>query len=123
MAIGDLTLYETFNYAEGVVWWMFAVGVQLLIPSRDRKQKLALGLASVGFVLFGLSDFLEAPRAGMLPWWLWGLKVVSAAMILASRYHYIGWKQFRMTDRFFLFGLFCLICVVAIIWMQNFMGL
>ncbi|MEP3213037.1 MAG: hypothetical protein ABJQ29_07590 [Luteolibacter sp.] len=75
--------------------------------------------ASFGFLLFGISDFLEASTYGDMPPWLWAMKMGCAAWLLACRFSYIGWRNFRFTDRYFLFALFCLAASIAVILLAN----
>jgi hypothetical protein len=70
--------------------------------------------ASLGFVIFGISDIIEAQTLREPPAWLWPLKITCAAFLLSCRFSYIGWRNFRITDRYFLVGLLCLAASVFI---------
>jgi len=71
--------------------------------------------ASFGFVLFGITDLLEAARVGAVPAWLWAFNITCGALLLSCRICYVGWKDFRPNDRWLLFSLFCLAATVALI--------
>jgi hypothetical protein len=109
--------YEGFNVVEAVLWWIVAYVIYRRAPRESLQQRLAVLLAIVAFVAFGISDLLEA-REGFMPLWLWGFKCLCGAAILAARYTWRGWSTFRWTDREFLFGLGCLMAVIALITLQ-----
>lgn len=113
--------YFTFNLLEGFAWWVVAIVLPFRIPRRTARENVAVFAASAGFVLFGITDFLEAPLQGQLPWWLWTAKIACAASILGCRYHYLGWHRFRLTDRYFLFGLGCLTASIGAIVLQQYL--
>lgn len=112
-------IYVIFNRLEGLAWWIVAAALPFVVKPKTPRQKWAIALASLGFVLFGITDFLEAPLRGQLPPWLWLFKIGCAAWILSSRFFYIGWNRFRLTDRYFLFGLACLTATLGVIWLQH----
>ena len=109
-----MAVYEIFNRAEGLIWFLVAAALPFMIPSESAAQRTAVFIASAGFILFGISDFLEAPTHGNMPAWLWALKIGCATLLLACRFTYIGWKNFRITDRYFLFGFLSLAVSIAI---------
>jgi len=113
-----MNLYTDFNNVEGAIWIVAALALPFLAKLSTTGKKLAVATSSLGFLAFGATDFLEASLTGVVPWWLWALKIVSGATILCGRFAYMGWKQFKFTDRYFLFGLFCLISVSAIMVIQ-----
>jgi hypothetical protein len=112
-------LYVIFNRLEGVAWVAVAIGLPFYIRPATTRQKLSVLAASFGFILFGITDFLEAPLRGQLPAWLWIFKISCATLILSCRFSYIGWSRFRLTDRYFLFGVGCLIASLAVILLQQ----
>jgi hypothetical protein len=63
-------IYEVFNRIEGFVWFGIAVALPFFVRRQTKRQNFAVFLASFGFVLFGMTDFLEAPLRGQLPRWL-----------------------------------------------------
>lgn len=110
-----ITLYKTFNYVEGVVWLLVALGLPFFIRPQDSEKKLGIAIASLGFVAFAISDFLEVAQQGEITVGLLIFKILCGAVILSGRFTYIGWKKFSFKDGYFLFGLFCLIAVTGII--------
>ena len=116
----SLSPYELFNYAEGIVWIIVAVVLPFRFPAESDSQRLGLLISVVGFVAFGVSDFLEAPRQAEIPLWLWGLKVGCGLLLLSGRYTYIGWRNFSTKDRLFRLGLVLLIAVIFLIWLQSY---
>ena len=92
----SLSPYEIFNYLEGGIWIVVAVALPFRFSFDSKPRKIGLLISAVGFVAFGVSDFLEATRQAAIPLWLWGLKVVSGIMILCGRYTYIGWRKFSV---------------------------
>lgn len=114
------TIYESFNYIEGFVWLMIAIAIVFLFPRTTSNQKLGLAIASVGFIAFGISDFLEVNFREEIPVWVLVYKIICGALMLSGRYTYLGWKKFSLRDRYFLFGLFCLFAVFGIIAMRSY---
>ncbi len=114
-----MLIYEIFNRLEGAVWFGLAIGLSFYLRPRSKRQRYSVAAASLGFILFGISDFLEAPLRGQLPIWLWIYKIACAALILSCRFFYVGWHRFRLSDRYVLFALFCLIASIAVIYLQH----
>ena len=92
-----------------------------VVKRATKRQSVAVFLASFGFVLFGITDFLEAPLRGRLPWWLWISKIVCAGFILSCRYIYLGWDRFNFKDRYLIFGMFCLAASTGVIFLQHYL--
>jgi hypothetical protein len=113
-------IYKNFNYAEGIIWLVVALAIPFLFPRISNNQKLGIGIASLGFIAFGISDLIEASVQNEIPTWLLAYKIFCGAMMLSGRYTYIGWNKFSIKDRYFLFGLFCLIAVIGIIASRSF---
>jgi len=111
-------IYEGFNYLECLTWIGIAVALPFVVKCSSRRQRIVVLAASVGFVFFGFSDFWEARTHGQLPPWLWVYKIGCAAFILSCRFSFVGWHQFRFTDRYLLFGLFCLAASLGAIVLQ-----
>lgn len=109
------TIIPHFNRAEAVVWFVVALCLPFVVKSASRRQHICVFAASLGFVLFGITDLLEAGRVGAVPAWLWAFKIACGAYLLVCRILYIGWENFRVHDRWLLFGLFCLAVSVALI--------
>jgi len=108
-------IYKNFNYVESVIWLVVAVTLPFLFSRITSSQKLGICVASLGFIAFGISDFIEASVKNEIPIWLLAYKIFCGAMMLSGRYTYIGWNKFSVKDRYFLFALFCLIAVIGII--------
>jgi hypothetical protein len=115
-------IYPLFNRLEGLLWFAIAVALPFVIKRRTRREALAVYLASLGFILFGITDFIEAPLYGQIPGWLWAFKIACAALILSCRYLYLGWHRFHLGDPSFLFGLFCLAATFGVIWLQHYLA-
>lgn len=109
------TFTSQFNRIEAIVWFLVALGLPFVIKSESRKQRLSVFAASFGFILFGITDLLEAAIDGVIPAWLWAFKISCATLLLACRFFYIGWRNFRLNDKWFLFGLYCLAASVVLI--------
>lgn len=86
-------MLKTFNLIEGVVWCLIALVLfhRYLFFSVEAKYKKLLWQASLVFLLFGISDFIEIKTGS---WWnppsLFALK---AACVLA-----MGWLFKRYLD-------------------------
>lgn len=110
--------YRNFNLLEGVLW----VGVAVFLVSRvkpaTRRQRLALWGAVVTFVVFGISDWLEAGRQGRVPLWLYAVKIACGAALLACRFTWLGWRHWHWRRPEVVFALFCLVAVAGAIWVQ-----
>lgn len=116
--MSDFTsIYTTFNWLEGAVWLAVAILLPFLFQHPTRTKRWAIGVACAGLVGFGISDFIEVSIPGGIPWWLWTLKIACVALMLGGRFAYVGWRQFRWSDRYFLLGLLGLAAVLAIAWM------
>ena len=65
------TVYSKGNYIEAVIWFIFAGGFALsAIKNRD-LVRLHRIIATLTFLLFGLSDIVEVQTgAWWHPWWL-----------------------------------------------------
>lgn len=109
------TIIAHFNRAEAVVWFMVALGLPFFVRCASRRQRMAVYCACFGFILFGITDLLEAERIGAIPAWLWAAKIGCGALLLSCRIFHVGWENFRCNDRWLLFGLLCLTASVALI--------
>lgn len=112
-------IYEYFNRAEAVAWFVVALGLPFWFRPASRRQRISLTVASGGFVLFGISDLCEAVHHGRLPLWLWGFKIACVSLLLACRYHYVGWNQLTWRDHRLRFAAACLLGVLLLIWLQQ----
>ena len=107
-------VFEIFNQVEAFIWFGVAIALPFCIKARSRREWLGIIGGSIGFILFGITDLLESPTHGQMPTTLWIFKISCAAFLLACRFTYIGWGNFRVTDRWFVFGLLCLFVSLAI---------
>ena len=111
--------YNAFNTVEACLWAVVTVIVLCRVPCTTRQQRAGVVLGGVAFLVFGVTDLLELGREGVLPLWLWGLKIACGIAIISARYTWIGWSKFHWRDREVLFGLGCLIAVVVVISCQR----
>jgi hypothetical protein len=113
-----MTWYQTFNTTEALLWGIVACVILLRTPCESRQQRVAVTMAFLAFLAFGVSDMFEALHTSGIPGWLWGMKIACGAAILASRYTWLGWERFSCRDREFLFGVFLLAATVGVIVLQ-----
>lgn len=111
--------YVNFNLLEGVLWWVVAVIVAIRCPASSPQQRWAATGGSMAFVIFGITDWFECRYEGQIPLWLWGMKIACGAAFLTARYTWLGWGNVRFPNREFWFALFCLVCVIGLIWFQS----
>lgn len=102
-------VFEVFNWFEACIWFTVAAGLSFVIRTHSKTQLVSVRIAAIGFVLFGISDLLEAPTRGLIPAWLWALKISIATLLIGCRALYVGKKNFRLTDRWLIFGMICLV--------------
>lgn len=97
--------YFIFNLLEACVWWAVALLLPRFVSLHETRQRSAVQLARVGFLIFGVTDVVEAPACGRLPWWLWAMKIATGAYLLGCRVAYVGLDRIRLTDRFLVLGM------------------
>jgi hypothetical protein len=119
ISLEPFTIYAAFNYAECALWWVIGVFVCVRARRKIGRQKFSLFAAGAVLVVFGLSDWFEASREGAIPAWLWAMKIVCGAGLLACRFSYLGWHQFHWRRGELWFAVFCLVAVIAVIWLQH----
>ena len=110
--------YETFNYFECASWITIAVVLPFWFRRCPANKRPVIYRASFTFVIFGISDYLEAPTHGYLPAWLWAWKILCAAYLLRCRYEYIGKEHFRWRDRTNILALACFLTVLLVMFLQ-----
>ena len=110
--------YDRFNLLEAGLWVVVALAILFRARLETHQQRWGVAVAGITFVVFGVTDLLEIGSAGFVPGWLWSLKIVCGAVILAARYAYRGWRTWRWTDREFLFGVAMLVAVGVVIVVQ-----
>ena len=110
--------YETFNYFECAAWLIIAIVLPVWFRACPRDKRGVIARASLTFVVFGVSDYLEAPTHGRLPPWLWTWKLLCAGYLLKCRYDYIGTGRFRWLDRTNILAGACFLAVLFAIFLQ-----
>ena len=113
--------YETFNYFECATWLTIALALPFWFRRAPAVKRAVIWRAALTFVLFGISDYVEAPTHGHLPPWLWAWKILCAAYLLRCRYEYIGKEHFRWRDRTNILALVCFVVVVLAMFLQYFL--
>lgn len=112
---GLMNHYQLFNNIEGYLWLITAIALRRIVPIRAKRHHTACNIAIFGFILFALSDFLEASLTREFRLWLWLLKISCGVIFLIARIYYIGRKNIKWTDRYILFFLFCICIAIAVI--------
>jgi hypothetical protein len=112
------SVYEAFNYAEGIAWFLIAIILPFWFRSAPLEKRKIIMRASLILVVFGISDLVEAPTHARIPAWLWGWKVLCAIGLLKCRYDYIGKEHFRWLDRTHVLALACLGAVFLAMFLQ-----
>ncbi len=112
------SVYETFNYFECTAWITIAVVLPFWFRRGPPEKRGVIFRASITFVVFGISDYIEAPTHGRLPWWLWTWKLLCAGYLLKCRYDYIGRENFRWRDRHNILALACFLAVLLAMFLQ-----
>jgi len=107
--------YTILNYLEGTLWLFAALVIRKIIAITKPHHKTACNIAIAGFFLFGISDFIEGSLKREFHLSLWLLKIACGAIFLTARIHYVGMKNFKYTDRYFLFFVFGLSIAIAVI--------
>jgi hypothetical protein len=112
------SVYEIFNYGECAAWLIIAVVLPVWFRRCPPEKRGVIWRASLTFVLFGVSDYLEAPTHGRLPWWLWAWKLACATYLLRCRYEFIGRERFRWLERTNVLALACFVAVLVAMFLQ-----
>src|SRR4051812_18759616 len=92
------SVYEAFNDFECAAWLTVALVLPFWFRACPTSKRGVIWRASLTFVVFGISDYLEAPTHGRLPAWLWAWKLSCACYLLKCRRDYIGKERFRWRD-------------------------
>jgi hypothetical protein len=91
------SFFRDSNYVECALW--MAIGVYFAIAARKPSTRLRCLIAGVAFVLFGISDYVEAQTgAWWRPWWLlvWKGGCLVVVLSLTAR-HYASKRTSRDT--------------------------
>ena len=111
--------YAAFNGVEAVLWFLVSAVILVHRTQATGTRRRALVLAVVSFVLFGISDLIEASHADHYPLWLWGFKIACGAGILISRWMWLGPQGLTWRSREVVFAVSCLLTAIIIIGLQN----
>ena len=111
----DFRAYEAFNYFECVAWITIGVALHLRFRQHPADKRAVIARTSIAFIVFGISDYLEAPTHGLLPPWLWAWKILCGAYLLKCGYDYLGRERFRWFDRRKILALCCLLAVLFVV--------
>ncbi|MFT5906695.1 MAG: hypothetical protein ACI9E1_002307 [Cryomorphaceae bacterium] len=111
--------YQFLNFSEGALWLIAAVILRKIVVIEEKRHSTACNIAIIGFVIFGVSDFLEGSLTRELHLWLWTLKISCGVIFLSARVCYLGRKNFKWTDRYLLFFTFCLTVAAGIIYITE----
>ena len=118
MGVAFPSIYEAFNYFECAAWLVIALVLPFWFRACPADRRGVIIRASLTFVVFGISDYLEAPTQGRLPPWLWAWKIVCATYLLKCRYDYLGKERFRWFDRTNILALACFAAVLLAMFLQ-----
>ena len=107
-------VYRVFNYAECAAW--ISIGLFLIFRYRAFKpdRLLWIRIAIPTFVLFGISDYVEAGEYGHVPYWLWCWKIICGAVLVRCRYGYIGIDRTKFLDSYSVAATLLLIAVLLL---------
>jgi hypothetical protein len=86
--------------------------------ARPPEKRRVITRASITFIAFAVSDYLEAPMHGRLPVWLWAWKLLCVTHLLKCRYDFIGRENFRWRDRTNILALVCFVAVLLAVFLQ-----
>jgi hypothetical protein len=117
-AITFPSAYELFNYGECAAWIIIAAVLPFWFRRNPAEKRRIIYRASAIFIVFGVSDLLEAPTHGRLPAWLWVWKLLCAAVLLKCRYDYLGKERFRWNERSNWLVLACFLTVLVAMFLQ-----
>ena len=110
--------YQFLNYSEGTLWLIAAVAIRKIVVIKEKRHSTACNIAIIGFILFGVSDFIEGALTRKFHLWLWISKISCGVLFLIARAYYVGRKNFNWTDRYFLFFAFCLSVAAGILYIS-----
>jgi hypothetical protein len=113
-----LSAYEIFNYFECAAWITIGFVLPIWFRRCPPERRGVIYRAALTFVVFGVSDYLEAPTHGRLPAWLWAWKILCAFYLLRCRYVYIGKERFRWVERTNIFAFGCFLAVLLAMFLQ-----
>ena len=86
----EISFHAVFNHAEAALWFVIA----LILAFRGRRRRPWSWLLPMAFLVFGVSDLIEAQTGA---WWEpWRLFVMKAACVLVFM---LAWRAHRRQGR------------------------
>jgi hypothetical protein len=83
MMLAD-SFFQTANYLEAGLWGLMGVGFGIYATLPRTTKRAAPVVAAATFLMFGLSDLVEAQSgAWWRPWWLLVWKVTCVSILIA----------------------------------------
>ena len=84
---------KIYNYVEVGLWSLYAIVLAVAATRTAGRRRKILLIASVGFLAFAYSDWIEAGTgAWWRPWWLLVLKGGCIATFVAC---FVAWRRWR----------------------------
>ena len=84
---------QAFNFFEGILWTLIGIAFAWRAVRQNEYRRLQIG-ASVSFLLFGISDFIEMRTgAWYTPWTLFVLKAACVLSFLILLRVYMNTKK------------------------------
>jgi len=88
-----------FNYLESILWFILALILFLKINIVHEHLRNITRLAIGTFIIFGISDVLEASTgAWWHPWWLLLMKAACIVSFLYCYIQYLHYKKIKEHD-------------------------
>lgn len=88
------TFFVTANYLEAALW--IVIGIGFLLHAMIKRGGASSLVASVAFLLFGVSDLIETRTgAWWRPWWLLALKGACLAVFLVLLARHVAARRRR----------------------------
>jgi hypothetical protein len=117
--MAEMNHYQSLNYSEGALWIIAAVALRKILVINEKRHNTACNIAIIGLVTFGISDFIEGSLNREFHLWLWILKIGCGVVFLIARVCYVGRQNFKWTDRYFLFFVFCLSAAAGVLFISQ----
>jgi hypothetical protein len=89
LSLHELSPFQICNIGEGLFWILLGTGFGVSFALTRAKDKKTRAVAMLLFVVFGMSDFVEATTgAWWRPWWLlcWKALCVAGLTMMTLRY-------------------------------------
>ena len=82
-----------FNHSEAVFWWLIAGVIFIRARKSDDRSRKIAQIAGKVFILFGLTDFIEAETGAWWdPRWLFFLKAVGVVTLI---YCFVKYRELQ----------------------------